>query len=61
MKLVNLTNAVRQARECAYNAREKLRDMPSSNEREMIVDLQYWLIELTDMLNDLDVTIHAEK
>ena len=61
MKFVNLANAVRDARECGYKIREYIWDAKPSKELDLLVDAQYWLIELTDAIHGMDITLSANE
>lgn len=61
MKLMTLANAVRDSREIAYKAKEMIQKMPESLERNMIVELQCWILELTDILNNMNIEFAVGK
>lgn len=61
MKLITLANAVRDSRKIAYEAREMIRKIPESPERNMIVELQCWILELTDILNNMNIEFAIGK
>lgn len=61
MKLITLANAVRDSKKVAYKAREMIQKMPESPERNMIVELQYWILELTDILNNMNIEFAIGK